>query len=138
MCPGAAIASQAYIFVKKGVSRQAYVADVSECSELAGGVNYRAHSAGSTSVYVRYPNTSAGVAGTALGLILVAALAENPARRTAEIVERTCMADKGYGRAEVQHSFRKAIESERDASAREERFFAFASTDHPGVRMLEE
>ena len=127
-----------YMFSKAGVSREAYVADVSQCSELAGGVDYRRQAAGGASMPVTYPNTNAGAAGAALGLILVALLSGNPARRTAELVERTCMADKGYIRIKVDPALRRDIEREKDPAIRVDRFFAFAAANHRGETVMVE
>ena len=125
-------AAPAYLFSKPGVSRETYVADASRCSELAGGVDYRQSAARSArTVPVAYPNTTAGAAGAALGLILVTILAGDPDKKVRLVVERTCMADKGYARIRVESDLRRAIEREKDETRRVDRFFAFASATHP-------
>ena len=125
MCSQSASA-ESYYFSKPGVSRAAYVADVSECSELTGGSSYRSGPA-----YVHYQNTTAGAIGASLGLILVSIMAGQEQKRMRRAVERTCMADKGYLRRQVDHSFISDIRQIKNEDARVSRFFDYASAANP-------
>ena len=135
-----AMARDHYYFSKPGVSRDSYVEEVSECSELAGGVSYRRIHSGP--VFVTYQNTTAGTVGAGLGLILGGILASSEARRAArrvhEVVERTCMADKGYRRMKVDKAFLRDVEAIKDERARIDRFFDFASAEHPAGQEIGE
>lgn len=127
LLPGAADA-RGYYFNRAGVSREAYMADVAECIELAGGVR-------PGSPYVPYsPNIIA--AGAVAFFAGMARSAER--RRLRNRVERTCMADKGYGRYEVNDAVLEEIEHLRTEAERLDRLFGLASAAAPvGQRMPE-
>lgn len=123
-----AAAGPRYYFNKPGVAREAYVADIAECGELAGGAKAK-------DVYIPYsPNPWAAGAGAFFGALMRGA----ETRRLRTSVERTCMADKGYARMEVETATLKEIEKLPDEKARLDRLFGLASSDKPvGKRMPE-
>jgi hypothetical protein len=124
----AAAAGPRYYFNKPGVAREAYMADILECGELAGGARAK-------DVFVPYsPNPWAAGAGAFFGALMRGA----ETRRLRASVERTCMADKGYRRMEVETAIIKEIEKLPDGRARLERLFALAASDKPiGKRVPE-
>lgn len=120
--------ARGYYFNRAGVSREAYMADVAECIELAGGVR-------PGSPFVPYsPNIIAAAAGA-----FFAGMARSAERRRMRNrVERTCMADKGYGRYEVENEILDEIHDLRTEAERLDRLFGLASTAAPiGRRMPE-
>jgi hypothetical protein len=134
-----AAAADRYYFNKPGISRDAYAADVAECAELAGG----ARATGTTGpVYVTYPNTTAGAAGAAIGLLFAGLIAGSAAKKERRLmrrsVERTCMADKGYGRFEIEEPVGEALDGIRDESVRLDRMFALAAAAEPVGRRMKE
>jgi hypothetical protein len=138
LAPTPASAGDHYYFNKPGVSREAYSADVAECEELAGGARLAPKS--STPVYVSYPNTAAGAAGAAIGLLFAGLLSASAAKKERAMmrrtVQRTCMADKGYARMAVEDEVVETIEKLRDDEARLDRMFALAASDKPiGTRI---
>lgn len=132
-----ATAREYYYFNKPGVSREQYVADKLECDRLAGGV--RPVDIGP--VYVQQsPNLTAGQNALAVGLasLFAGLMGGGENRKAMRAVERTCMADKGYARYEVDKPVVRDIEKIEDVDARIERYFALAATDAPvGVRIKE-
>lgn len=125
--PVPAFAGQPYYFNKTGVTREAYMADAAECAELAGGAK-------AATPYVPYnPNPYAAAAGAFFGALMRGA----ETRRLKRSVERTCMADKGYNRFEVDDSVVDEIEELEEAD-RVDRLFSLASAAQPiGTRMPE-
>lgn len=124
----AASAGPRYYFNKPGVPLETYMADIAECGELAGGARAK-------DVYVPYsPNPWAAGAGAFFGALMRGA----ETRRLRASIERTCMADKGYRRMEVETAVIKEIETLPNEKARLERLFALASSDKPiGKRVPE-
>ena len=121
-------AASGYYFNKPGVSREAYMADVAECIELAGGAR-------ASSVAVPYsPNLYAAAAGAFFAGII----RSRESRRLHSSVERTCMADKGYGRYEVSNAVLREIRNLDSEEERLNRLFGLASSNEPiGRRMAE-
>lgn len=134
-----AAAADHYYFNKPGISRDAYAADVAECAELAGGA--RAKPQGGT-VYFSYANTTAGAAGAAIGILFAGLLSMSAAKkerkRMRRSVERTCMADKGYGRFEVDDEVVEGMDKIKDDNARLDRMFALAAAAEPVGRRMKE
>jgi hypothetical protein len=126
--PTSAWAGDFHYYNKPGVSKEAYMADVGECEELAGGAR-------PADIYMPYqPNLiAAGVTAFFGGMMRSAAR-----RRMQNSVVRTCMADKGYARMEVDDKLVDDIEKMKDADARVERLFALAAASEPlGKRVKE-
>ena len=132
-----AAARDYYYFNKPGVTRDQYVADKLECDRLAGGVQ----AADIGPVYVQQnPNLTAGQNALAVGIasLFAGLIGGGENRKAMRAVERTCMADKGYARYEVDKPVVREIEKMEDVDARIERYFALAATDAPvGVRIKE-
>ena len=126
-----------YYFNKPSVSREDYVSAKLECDRLAGGVAPK--DVGPVYV-VPNPNltygqnaAAAGIASLFAGLILGG---EN--RKAMRSVERTCMADKGYGRYRVEKPFITEIAKLKSEGERIDRYFALATTQNPlGERIKE-
>jgi hypothetical protein len=134
LLPAAAAARDHYYFNRPNVSRETYADDIAECAELAGGA--RAPKMGP--VYVMVPNTPYAAIGAGIGILFAGLISGNPDKRVKRSVERTCMADKGYGRFEVDEELIDEIEGIADEQARLDRMFALASTEQPvGRRMAE-
>ncbi len=133
MLCGQAARAEPYYFSKPGVTRADYVADVSQCSELAGEASYRS---GPTNT--RYRDNMAGAIGTGFGLILVSIMAVGEQKRMKRAVERTCMADKGYVRRQIDRGFLNDIRGIKDKDARISRFFEYASAEHPSGKAMSE
>ena len=127
LLPGPAFA-RGYYFNRPGVSREAYMADVGECIELAGGV--------------RPPNQNIPYSPNLIATGFVAFFAgmarSRERRRLGNLVERTCMADKGYRRYEVEDSVLDEIEDLRTVEARADRLFGLAASDAPVGRRAPE
>jgi len=117
----AAAEARGHYFNKPGVSREAYMADVGECIELAGGVR-------PSTPYTPYsPNLiAAGVNGFFSGM-----MRSRERRRLSSMVERTCMADKGYARYEVDDDVLDDIHDLPTLEARLDRLFALAASATP-------
>jgi hypothetical protein len=137
LLPTAANARDYYYFNKPAVARETYIADKLECDRLAGGVNPRE----TGPVYVmQNPNLTAGQNALAVGLasLFAGLIAGGENRRVMLAVERTCMADKGYGRFKVEKTFVKQIDTLKSEDDRIERYFALATTTSPmGTRIKE-
>jgi hypothetical protein len=120
--------ARGWYFNKPGVSRDAYMADVAECIELAGGARPR-------TIYAPYsPNIIAAGANAFFAGMMRSA----ERRRMRNMVERTCMADKGYGRFEVDNAVLNEIHDLPTEAARLDRLFGLASAAAPiGERMAE-
>ena len=131
------IAREYYYFNKPGVSRDQYVADKLECDRLAGGVQ----PVDIGPVYVsQSPNLTAGQNALAVGIasLFAGLMGGSENRKAMRAVERTCMADKGYARYEVDKPVVREIEKLEDDTARIDRYFALAATTAPvGVRIKE-
>lgn len=120
--------ARGYYFNKPGVSREAYIADVAECIELAGGVR-------PTSTAVPY---SPNLIAAAVGAFFAGMARSRERRRLANLVERTCMADKGYGRYEVGDDVLDEIHDIDSEEQRLERLFGLASAAEPVGRRMRE
>ena len=132
-----ASAREYYYFYRANTPRETYIADREACERLAGGVDRRA----GPMVYMPYNRNLTGAQnGLAQGLagLFIGLMSGGETRRTMSVVERTCMADKGYARYEVDRQVVKDIEKLGDVDARIERYFALATADTPtGKRMKE-
>jgi hypothetical protein len=137
MVTAPATAREYYYFNKPGVSRDQYVADKLECDRLSGGVQ----PVDIGPVYVsQSPNLTAGQNALAVGIasLFAGLIGGGENRKAMRAVERTCMADKGYARYEVDKPVVREIEKIEDVDARIDRFFALAATDAPvGERIKE-
>jgi hypothetical protein len=131
-----ACARDYYYFNKSNVSRDGYVADKLECDRLTGGVANKG-----TPIFVATgggfsPGQNAAIAGAATlfaGLIL-----GGEDKKTKRAVERTCMADKGYGRYKVEKAFVSEIDKLKTDDERIDRYFALAAMATPvGERIKE-
>ena len=113
--------ARGHYFNKPGVSREAYMADVGECIELAGGVR-------PSTPYVPYSPglIAAGVNGFFSGM-----MRSRERRRLSNMVERTCMADKGYARYEVDDDVLDEIHDLPTLEARLDRLFGLAASATP-------
>jgi hypothetical protein len=132
-----ALARDYYYFNKPGVSRDDYVAAKLECDRLAGGVSPK--DVGPVYV-VSNPNLTAGqnAAAVAIGSLFAGLLLGGENRKVMRAVERTCMADKGYGRYKVEKAFVTDIAKLKSDNDRVDRYFALATMDSPvGERMKE-
>ena len=86
-----ALAADPYYFHKSQVTREAYVADVEECTMLAGGVRVAKQTIYSANPYQQMASA-----------FFAPLIAGAERRRIQGRVERTCMADKGYRRMAVE------------------------------------
>ena len=121
-------AASGYYFNKPGVSRDAYMADVAECIELAGGAR-------PDSIYMPY-NSNIYAAGAAA--FFAGIMRSRDRRRLRSAVERTCMADKGYARYQVSNAVLREIRDATNEEERLNRLFGLASSHEPiGTRMVE-
>ena len=113
--------ARGHYFNKPGVSREAYMADVGECIELAGGVR-------PSTPYVAYSPglIAAGVNGFFSGM-----MRSRERRRLSNMVERTCMADKGYARYDVDDDVLDEIHDLPTLEARLDRLFGLAASATP-------
>lgn len=116
---GPAVAGDPYYFHKAEVGREAYMADVGECSALAGGVRVENRTIYSANAYQQMASA-----------FFAPLFAGAERRRIQSRVERTCMADKGYRRMTVDKPTIKAIR-QLEGKARLDRLFAFASAAIP-------
>lgn len=125
-----------YYFNRPNVTREQYVADKSECDRLMGGVTI-------ASRYVYMPQNSSltatqNAAAAGIAALFAGMVAGGERRRTMLFVERTCMADKGYARFQVDKDTLRAIEKLNDDQARLDRYFELAATNEPvGERIKE-
>jgi hypothetical protein len=114
-------AARGHYFNKPGVTREAYMADVAECIELAGGVRRPA------GPVLYSPNLiAAGLNGFFSGM-----MRSRERRRMVNMVERTCMADKGYARYEVENAVIDEIHDLPTQEARADRLFGLAASTTP-------
>ncbi len=125
-----------YYFHKVGVTLEAFQRDRLECERLMGGARKPPQSA----PYVPNNNLSvaqnaavAGIAGLFEGMMRA-----SERRRTIDAIERTCMADKGYGRYRVSDELAAELWDVEDPEERLVRYLALAAADEPvGERMVE-
>jgi hypothetical protein len=128
-----ALARDYYYFNKPGVSRDAYVADISECTELAGGAK-----PASTPTPVYVPPGQYNYIAVPIAMLFWGLLHHGDDEKLQRFVERTCMADKGYARMEVEKPIVRQIELIEDEGERIDRLFALAASEKPiGTRMSE-
>jgi hypothetical protein len=126
---GSAAEARGYYYNRPGVARETYMADVAECIELAGGVRPGA------APYVP-PAQNIYAAGASAFFAGMFRSAER--RRMRGMVERTCMADKGYARYEVNDAVLDEIENLRTQEERLDRLFGLAASSAPvGTRTRE-
>lgn len=130
-------AREHYYFNKPNVSRDKFVADRVACDRLAGGVGAQ----GPQTIYVpQYSNLTAGQNAAAVGIAMLFAglLAGGERRKVMRAVERTCMADKGYGRYRVEKEVVRNIDKMKSQDARVDHYFALAASTQPvGERIKE-
>jgi hypothetical protein len=124
VAPAAASAEPVY-FHKPEVARDAFEADLSECVQLAGGVQ------APDQPYVYSPNLYA-VAVTAF---LAGFMAAKQKRQMVKNVLRTCMTDKGYRRVKATEAVSDELER-LNRKQREERLFTLASAPEPAGTLL--
>jgi hypothetical protein len=124
LAPAAASAEPVY-FHKPNVERSAFEADLSECVQLAGGVEAPAQPlVVSTSPYA-----------IAAGVFLASFMAAKQKRQMVGNVLRTCMTDKGYRRVRASDAVSDEL-GKLDRKQREERLFTLASAPEPAGRLL--
>ncbi len=124
-----------YYFHKAGVTLEAFQRDRLECERLMGGAQRPPSVA-----YVPDNNLTttqnaavAGIAGLFEGM-----MRSRERRRTMAAIERTCMADKGYGRYRVTDALAEELSDIDDPEQRLSRYLAMAAADEPvGERMVE-
>lgn len=137
VAPVPLLARDYYYFNKPQVARDQYVADKLECDRLAGGVAPKDIGP----VYVMgNPNLTVGQNALAVGIasLFAGLIGGGEDRRLMRAVERTCMADKGYGRYKVEKAVVAEIDKLKDQDARIDRYFALAATAQPiGERIKE-
>lgn len=124
LAPVAAAAEPVY-FHKTNVEREAFEADLSECVELAGGVQVRRQDVPYT------PNIYAAAAGA----FLAGFMASKERRKMTKNVLRTCMTAKGYRRVEATDAVSDELKK-LDKAERAERLFTLAAAPEPQGRML--
>lgn len=131
-----AAARDFYYFHKAGVTLEAFQRDRLECERLMGGVQRPPQGP----AYVPNNDLSgaqnaavAGITGLFEGM-----MRSRERRRTVDAVERTCMADKGYGRYRVSDELAAELWDIDDPEQRLSRYLAMAAADEPvGERMAE-
>lgn len=127
-----------YYFHKAHVDRTTYQADQEECQRLTGGVRKRRPESApyvppNPDLTVAQNAAAAGIAAFFMGMMGSAAK-----RRTINAIERTCMADKGYARYEVDEAIAERLERVEDPEERLNRYLALASAAQPTGRKLVE
>lgn len=121
----AASAAKPFYFWQAKVDEAVFLADYGECEELAGGVERQR----TTTPYT--PNLYAQAAAS-----LFSGFMNARARRDLqESVLRTCMADKGYRRVEVDDATRRELKT-LEGDERVARLFALATQDEPSGEVL--
>jgi hypothetical protein len=120
-----------YYFHKAAVSREAYMADVDRCASLATGVK--------TPNYIATPNFNApyGLESVLIANFFIGFQQRAQQRRVLSRIERTCMADKGYQRREIEKPIYEEIRKQ-DKKAGLERLFALVSAREPTGEVLVE
>lgn len=126
-----AAAEAPYYFHKSAVSREAYMADVDRCASLATGTK--------TPSYTAQPNYNVayGLEAALVANFFIGFQQRAERRRIISRIERTCMADKGYQRREIEAPIYKEIRNQ-DEKGRLERLFALVSAGEPTGRALVE
>lgn len=131
-----ASAGEYYYFHKTGVSKEAFIKDRQTCDALANGVRK-----GAGLGYVPpNPNLTAGQNALAVGIasLFTGMITAREKRRTMSMVERTCMADKGYERYEVQPTVVREIEKLPTQDEQLIRHFEMTASAEPvGIRIVE-
>ena len=113
-----------FYFHKADVEREAFVAEFSECQELATGVRAPRY-------HVYSPNIYAAAAGS----FFAGFFGSREKRHMMSNVLRTCMADKGYRRVEPTDEIRKGL-GKLDEKERVDRLFSLASSPKPQGKVL--
>ena len=116
--------SKPFYFHKAEVPREAFVADFSECSELATGVQ-------APSYQVYSPNMYAAAAGS----FFAGFFGSREKRHMMNNVLRTCMADKGYRRVEPTEEVEEALERLKEKE-RVDHLFELAASPEPKGKVL--
>lgn len=119
-----AFGAEPVYFHKAGVERETFVADLTECNELAGGVQVER-------MHVYSPNAVSMATAAFLAPIFEGSMR----RGMTNNVLRTCMADKGYRRVEVSDEEEKSLKKLR-IEARVERLFTLATAPEPEGKVL--
>ena len=122
--PVAAQAAEPVYFHKNGVERETFVAELTECNELAGGVRVER-------LNVYSPNAISMATASFLAPIFEGSMR----RGMTNNVMRTCMADKGYRRIEVSDAEEKSLKK-LEVQARVERLFTLATAPQPEGKVL--
>lgn len=122
--PAIADAAPVY-FHKPGVAQDIFVADMTECEDLAGAVRSPAQP------YVYTPNLYAVAAASFFSGFFGA----SQRRGLIDNVLRTCMADKGYRRVEASPDTRKMLGT-MTKEARVAHLFALAAAPTPAGKVL--
>ena len=119
-----ALAAEPVYFHKAGVEREAFVADLGECNELAGGVRVE-----------RMNTYSPNMTAMAVNAFLAPILEGSMRRGLMNNVLRTCMADKGYRRVEISNEEEKKL-SKMSVEARVERLFSLSTAPEVEGKVL--
>src|ERR1044072_6256477 len=117
--------ARSYYYYKENVSRDLYRSDRAECQRLMGGVR----SSSPQSVYMpSNPNLTIGQNAAAAGIasFFAGMLKSGERRKTANAVERTFMADKGYARYLAPAALAEEIGNIENPEVRLDRYFALA------------
>lgn len=127
-----AVAEGPYYFHQRGISRDRYMDDVNDCTELAGGVR-KTHV--TVTAYGSSATDNAIAAG--IGSFFASMAASQERRRLISRVERTCMADKGYERRSIDKASHAEIRK-LGGEARIDRMFALVAAEQPVGEVLVE
>lgn len=119
-----ALAAEPVYFHKAGVEREAFVADLGECNELAGGVRVE-----------RMNTYSPNMTAMAVNSFLAPILEGSMRRGLMNNVMRTCMADKGYLRVEISNEEEKKLRK-MAVEARVERLFSLSTAPQVEGKVL--
>jgi hypothetical protein len=122
--PAPALAAEPVYFHKAGVEREAFVADLGECNELAGGVRVE-----------RMNTYSPNMTAMAVNSFLAPILEGSMRRGLMNNVLRTCMADKGYRRVEISNDEEKKLRK-MAVEARVERLFSLSTAPEAEGKVL--
>lgn len=137
ICATMASASERQYFYKASVSRDQYTVDRFRCLNLSGQVTAQ----GPGTLYVQNnPNLTSGQNAMAVGLasIFAGMMRSSATRQVANMVERTCMADRGYLRYRVDDAFADQLEAIASPEARVDAYYQLATSAQPvGERMPE-
>lgn len=136
LMPTHALAREYYYFNKPGVSREDFKKDRQDCEALASGVRKQ----NNLSYVPPNPNLTVGQNAAAAGIaaLFSGMINAGERRRTMSMVERICMADKGYERYEVQPVIVRDIEKLPSKEEQLDRHFEMAAAIEPmGKRIVE-